>query len=150
VQREMLLRSASSPLLNCARAGGAWRRPPRRHVVAVFGGEAVRGADVPGDVRGGPRGAARPRRQDDGHGAPTPLSASSSASFSVVEDVEEEEEAEYDDDVVTAGATAPVPPRRLLTSTGLDSSSASTLVLVEQDCRRAATAARWPTRTTAA
>jgi hypothetical protein len=149
VQREMLLRSASSPLLNCARAGGAWRRPPRRHVVAVFGGEAVRGADVPGDVRGGPRGAARPRRQDDGHGAPTPLSASSSAS-SVVEDVEEEEEAEYDDDVVTAGATAPVPPRRLLTSTGLDSSSASTLVLVEQDCRRAATAARWPTRTTAA
>jgi tetratricopeptide (TPR) repeat protein len=132
--REMLLRSASSPLLNCARAlaehgaghlavtsspSSAARQGPALMCRAMSEGDLA-GPLVPTAVKKG-----------DGHGAATPLSASSSASFSVVEDVEEEEEeAEYDDDVVTAGATAPVPLRRLLTTTGLDS---STLALVEQE-----------------
>jgi hypothetical protein len=131
----MLLRSASSPLLNCARAlaehgaghlavtsspSSAARQGPALMCRAMSEGDLA-GPLVPTAVKKG-----------DGHGAATPLSASSSASFSVVEDVEEEEEeeAEYDDDVVTAGATAPVPLRRLLTTTGLDS---STLALVEQE-----------------
>lgn len=103
----MLLRSASSPLLNCARALAehfTLLSPPlpTRHQ-----GAALCRAMSEGDLL-----LPAVRKQDDGY--PTPLSASS---YSV------EEEDEYDDENVVVAAGAPVPLRRLLTSTGLDSSS---------------------------
>lgn len=134
----MLLRSASSPLLNypctarvpaAAEHGGGGvghlavvpvssaGQPPRKGALCRALSE--------GDLLAAPLPAVRARK-DDGH----VLSASSSASISLEEDEEEEVEKEEEEDVLGAA----VPLRRLLTSTGLDAAAgreAAALALVE-------------------
>ncbi|XP_062178764.1 uncharacterized protein LOC133883450 [Phragmites australis] len=119
---EMLLRSASSPLLNYARAPAEHGGVGHVAVVSPRQGAALDRAMSEGDLAA-PRVPAVRGRKNEGHStAPRPpLSVSSSSSIAVEKEV----------------AVAGAPLRRLLTSTGLDVAAsaareAAALALVEE------------------
>ena len=134
----MLLRSASSPLLNCVRAPAASAAAAVEHlaVVSPLLSPAVAAAPRQGAVlcramsEGDLAAPLVPAKKDhEGlHGRALPrlsASSSSSASISLEEDDSEGvgEEEEEEETVVAVGADVPLPLRRLLTSTGLDVSA---------------------------
>lgn len=134
----MLLRSASSPLLNCGRAPAAAASIEHLAVVSPLLSPALaaprQGPVLCRAMSEGDLAAPLVPKKDDGHGRAPRLSASlsSSASIFVEEDGEGEEEAEDLVAVAGAGVDVPLPLRRLLTNTGLDVSAAAALAFVEQ------------------
>ena len=143
----MLLRSASSQLLNCVRAPSAASVEHLAVVTTSLLSPAVaaprQGAVLCRAMSEGDLAAPLvPKKDHEGHGRAPRLSASSSssASISLEEDDREGEEDEDEETVVVVvagagGADVPLPLRRLLTSTGLDVSAAEggeALALVEQ------------------
>ncbi|XP_066369415.1 uncharacterized protein [Miscanthus floridulus] len=138
----MLLRSASSPLLNCVRAPAA-AVVEHLAVVSPLLSPAVAAAPRQGAVlcramSEGDLAAPLVPRKDEGHGRALPrLSASSSSSTSIsLEEDDSEGQEEDEETVVAVAADVSLPLRRLLTSTGLDVSAAAAretlAALVEQ------------------
>ncbi|CAN6177619.1 unnamed protein product [Urochloa humidicola] len=138
----MLLRSASSPLLNCARAPAAAAEhhavvsPP---VSAPRQGSVLCRAMSDGDLAAQllvPPSRGRKDGEAGGHVRVPRLSLSSSSASISVEEEDGEGEEYAEPEVAVAGAAAPLPLRRLLTSTGLDVSAAAAreaaLALAEQ------------------